>query len=375
MYRAVRNHRIEIIHGKKLARLDDIAIKQQGNKVTQTKTGNDVQDIRQQLHDVVESLRQDAIDRIALSASNKSTVHLGDGGYRSLVHFAARHLNIAHNTTRERARRQRRGVCRTNIKEVFNQAIKAQLAKRENLEKSAQHAADNDAQNTKQPADKRLVNTHFGGMVFHRHLFKRDVAYGCLRRHRKGVPLVNLVGDSAEKTDTRIFAHIELGIRLHHNHIGDDRVGHRGNIDNARAVLLDAFPEAARRIGRITLCAEHGAREHKGLPIAAGAQINITEDDVIGVDGVSCSAVFDVHIRVDFARFLIDAATSNGLERAAVGFIDFSKGKVLLAVLQRKKIGIAAIEHDWLAVFVFIDLPAFKSMINGLVNGRIHSFA
>ena len=209
--------------------------------------------------------------------------------------------------------------------------------------------------------------------VIHLHPVELDIA------HRRAIGaleyafVVIVARDRAEEAHARLLGDAELAL-LNDLDVADNGTSRRGDRGHTRERRVESPPQTTHDLRGLRSGAQHGAGKHQGLPRRA-RKIDIAEDDVVGIGGVTHTAALDIHIRVDLARVLIDATAANGLERATIGFIDFAEDIVLLAILRSEEIGVATIEHDGIAIFIFVDLPAFKSMMNSLIHGRVRLFA
>ena len=117
-----------------------------------------------------------------------------------------------------------------------------------------------------------------------------------------------------------------------------------------------------------------------------GAQVNISEDNVVGVGGISLVRSFiNVQIGVDLARLLIYTAAANSINvqkvicfiaELFISFMDtiFSKSVVVSTVLTFRQIRIATIQHNEVSAAVMVNRP-LRIVVNGLINGTVNGIS
>ena len=125
--------------------------------------------------------------------------------------------------------------------------------------------------------------------------------------------------------------------------------------------------------------------ESQRRPVGA-AQVDVTEDDVIGIGGIGLVRSFiNVQIWVNFTGCLVYTAAANSINvqkvicfiaELFISFMDtiFSKSVVVSTVLTFRQICIATIQHNEVSAAVMVNRP-LRIVVNGLINGTVNGIS
>ena len=243
--------------------------------------------------------------RHANGVTNKAACIVIDILNCCINHFDAGELNLPFYAPGYCAGSKRRWVVLSGVQNITQGFTKVNLhlSKSQDESQTTQQTAQQLTQCVCQCADKCAGIIGFAGRCLNRNVLEFEVGNLNQSLAETDIILAHLAGDCGEEPNAHLFADI-YPAGLVYCHIGNHRL--------FRSNDFIVIPETcACRCISANLSTNHCSLKSQRRPVCT-AKVNISEDDVVGVWGVSLTgSIINIQIRVDFACCLVDTAKVN----------------------------------------------------------------